>query len=202
MNSLRKTAIIFDLGGVLAHVNWDKPFSLFQRACRRPLGDSGQIFEGSLVRSFMRGSLSPEDFHHSFCDNFDLDLNLDEFISIWNSPFQPNHDIFPVIQKLEEGHLLAVGSNTDPLHFSYLHHHVETLQRFDNFFLSYEIGVLKPDPRFFHTILDELDISPEECVFIDDRNDNVKSARNLGFTALHFQSVDVLKGNLADLGLM
>ncbi|HCP23855.1 MAG TPA: HAD family phosphatase, partial [Dehalococcoidia bacterium] len=52
---------------------------------------------------------------------------------------------------------------------------------------------LKPDPAFFQRILGGLGAPPEECVFIDDRPENVESARTLGIDALHFQSLEKLE---------
>jgi len=63
------------------------------------------------------------------------------------------------------------------------------LRYLDRCFLSYEMGLLKPDSAFFHYILRSLQIGPTDCVFIDDRPENVDSARALGITALRLLRV-------------
>ena len=55
------------------------------------------------------------------------------------------------------------------------------------------MGLLKPDPDYFQHILGELQIDPVECIFIDDRFENVLSARSLGINGLVFESVEKLK---------
>jgi HAD superfamily hydrolase (TIGR01509 family) len=73
------------------------------------------------------------------------------------------------------------------------------VQAFDRFFLSYEMGLLKPDPAYFHHVLYGLWASPASCIFIDDRPENVRSARNLGIIGLVFESIDKLKSDLVTI---
>ncbi len=54
---------------------------------------------------------------------------------------------------------------------------------FDGSFYSYEMGVAKPDPGYFRHIVQRLDIEPETALFLDDRLDNVLSARSVGLRA-------------------
>lgn len=62
------------------------------------------------------------------------------------------------------------------------------LHVFDVSVFSDEIGMVKPDPAFYHWILDRLSVLPEESVFIDDRLENIQAARALRMTVIHFQT--------------
>jgi putative hydrolase of the HAD superfamily len=70
------------------------------------------------------------------------------------------------------------------------------LENFERFFLSYEMRILKPDQRFYKHMLKTLAIPAGECVFIDDRVENVESARSVGIMSLRFVSVDRLERDL------
>ena len=94
------------------------------------------------------------------------------------------------------GHRLALASNTDAIHFMYSRQHFDVLRAFDHYFLSYEMGLIKPDPAYFHHLLDGLQTTAGDCLFIDDRLENVQSAREMGINALVFESVDRLKTDL------
>jgi FMN phosphatase YigB (HAD superfamily) len=48
---------------------------------------------------------------------------------------------------------------------------------------------LTADPRIFHACLKELDLQPEETVFLDDLGGNLKSARQLGIRTIKVQNV-------------
>lgn len=62
------------------------------------------------------------------------------------------------------------------------------LHVFDVSVFSDEVGMVKPDPAFFHWILERLDVLPEESVFIDDRLMNIEAARALRMAGIHFQN--------------
>lgn len=59
---------------------------------------------------------------------------------------------------------------------------------FDVEVLSYEIGMIKPDPKIFVYIADKLGVQPNECVMIDDRPENIKGAKIAGMQGIVFKS--------------
>jgi putative hydrolase of the HAD superfamily len=61
------------------------------------------------------------------------------------------------------------------------------------------MGLIKPDSAYFQHVLDELHTPPADCIFIDDRSENVLSARELGINSLVFESIDRLKSDLSEI---
>jgi len=59
---------------------------------------------------------------------------------------------------------------------------------FDGVVVSGEEGVIKPDAAIYQTLLDRYDLTAEECVFIDDRKENVEAAKALKFKGIHYHS--------------
>lgn len=55
---------------------------------------------------------------------------------------------------------------------------------FDALYLSFRLGVMKPNLRFFQTVTDNEYIQPEESLFVDDGPRNVEAARRLGFNTM------------------
>ena len=49
------------------------------------------------------------------------------------------------------------------------------------------VGCRKPETRIYEMTLERIGMRAEECVFIDDMEPNIEAARELGFTAVHFQ---------------
>ena len=52
--------------------------------------------------------------------------------------------------------------------------------------VSCEIGLRKPDPKIFNYLLKKLDLISQECLFIDDLENNIEAAQKLGFITIHF----------------
>ncbi len=62
---------------------------------------------------------------------------------------------------------------------------------FDGVIVSGEEGVIKPDPVIYRTFLDRFNLKAEECVFIDDRLENVEGAKALSFHGIHYQKSEM-----------
>lgn len=75
---------------------------------------------------------------------------------------------------------LAVVSNTNSAHITYLQSRTKLLSYFDSHFYSFEMGVMKPDPRYFLDVLAALEKDPSEVLYFDDEKANITSALSLG----------------------
>lgn len=71
---------------------------------------------------------------------------------------------------------------------------------FDALVLSYEIGCKKPDLRIYQKALEAAQCSPEECIFIDDREDFLAPAHALGVTTVLARNSSQIERDL--LGLL
>ncbi len=61
---------------------------------------------------------------------------------------------------------------------------------FDKIFYSHQMGLSKPDPEIFKTVISEANINPKETLFLDDSPCNVKAANELGITSLLVENPD------------
>ena len=61
--------------------------------------------------------------------------------------------------------------------------------------------LVKPDPRLYRVFCERYGLAPESCVFIDDSEANVVSARKFGMHAVHFTDAKTLRKELIGLGL-
>ena len=51
---------------------------------------------------------------------------------------------------------------------------------FDKCYLSYEMGMVKPDVEIFEALLADAQVKAEECLFLDDGKKNIDTAAALG----------------------
>lgn len=59
-----------------------------------------------------------------------------------------------------------------------------------NIFISGKIGFSKPDRASFEHVLQKHNLNSQECIFIDDRIENIQSAESLGITSIHLVTPD------------
>ncbi len=192
--------IIFDLGGVLVGLDWDRACTPFTHLSDQSYDFvMAEIENGPIVESSMLGHLTPHEFHRAICNKLHMDIEYDSFVKLWNEILKPDEEIAAYVTQLAESHTLVLASNTDGIHFPYSKEHFGVLKSFDRYFLSHEMGLLKPNPAYFHHVLYELWASPASCIFIDDRVSNVRSAQNLGIKGLIFESLSQLKSDLTSI---
>ena len=58
--------------------------------------------------------------------------------------------------------------------------------------VSYEVHMLKPEPGIYEYILKKYSLVPEECLFYDDRQENVDAAIRMGIQSVQVTSEEML----------
>ena len=64
---------------------------------------------------------------------------------------------------------------------------------FDNIYISANMNAIKPDSEFYNNILKDLNISPDEMLFLDDSERNIVGARECNIKTIHVtRQIDIL----------
>ncbi len=203
MKKLSISTIIFDLGGVMVWTRWSRLTEpLAELTGMTPDEVMERIRTGNAYFPHMRGELDFSGFHKRLTDDLGVELTTDELLDLWNSILEPNEAINPIVKQLKGRYRLVIGSNTDDAHFNRGNEIQPATQDFDDVLVSYELGVCKPDPEFFRRGLAKLGVEAEECLFIDDLEDNVEAAKSLGITGIRFESAKQLERELKGLSIL
>ena len=72
----------------------------------------------------------------------------------------------------------------------------------DDYVISGEVGMIKPEPEIFELLLNKIGRPAKECLFIDDALVNIQQAQKMGFATVHFQSPEQLEEELRALHLL
>lgn len=83
--------------------------------------------------------------------------------------------------------------NPEPLAF---------LDDMDGYILSYRDHVIKPEEAIYRLLMQRYGFCPEECVFIDDLQENLDAAAGLGWHTIRYQSYEQAKSELAKMGVV
>jgi putative hydrolase of the HAD superfamily len=70
---------------------------------------------------------------------------------------------------------------------------------FDAVVLSRDIGMVKPDPRIFEFMADKLNVSPFECIVIDDMPSNIDGAEHADMQGILYKSIHQAQAELKQL---
>ena len=92
-------------------------------------------------------------------------------------------DVPAAMDRLRGGHRLGLLSDATPSIYLALERY-GILERLDAHVISAEVGATKPSPRMYAAILDRLGAEPGDCLFIDDRPDNLYGAVRAGLHAV------------------
>jgi len=108
-----------------------------------------------------------------------------------------------ILKRVKKTHRIFLLSNTNDIHIKYINNYLQKeyampdlTSLFEKTYLSYEIGMRKPDAEIFEFVLKENDLIPSETLFIDDSVQHIETARKLG---LHAHWLNVEEESLRDL---
>ncbi|HSA95912.1 MAG TPA: HAD family phosphatase [Acidobacteriota bacterium] len=197
-------AVISDLGRV---VLWfDNNIFLRKLADRagRPFDDVKAAVHGDLdlLRRFDAGAVTPAGFLERVIAVVGADVPYGDFYAMYSDIFTPNLAAIDVLARVKDaGYKLYLLSNTDPERFGFVRRNFTALGMFDGFVLSYELALLKPDPEIYFAAAAKAGCRREECVFIDDMEENVAGAVAAGLAGVLYKPGTDLAGELKKLGL-
>lgn len=187
--------IVFDLGGVIFDLDRDGAVRAFQRL---GLADADvrldKYHQRGIFQQLEEGCITPDQFKAELETLCGRSLTHAEVQSGWMGYVGGPVDArkLDYIDRLRQrGFQVMLLSNTNPYiqrwaqsdAFTPWGRSLDTYM--DRLFLSFEMGVMKPDPRIFHMMLDAAALVPSETLFIDDGQANVDAARSIGIQAVN-----------------
>lgn len=111
-------------------------------------------------------------------------------------------ETIPVLTALKEVYPLFLLSNVGEEHWQYCRDQLGLSGFFTDTVLSYEVGVMKPDPQIYNLLLARCKCDPQRVLYFDDRVENVAAARRQGIQALTCLGGPPLIANLQRLKLI
>jgi epoxide hydrolase-like predicted phosphatase len=182
-------AIIFDMGGVIVRTEDIAPRTALASRLGISYDELSQIvFDKESARLATVGKISTE--QHWEAVRLNLGLTEEEFptvpLEFWGGD-ELDTSLVDYLRSKRPVYKTALLSNAwDDLR-GVLEDGYQIADAFDVMVISAEVGVKKPDPRIYQIVLERLDVTPEEAVFVDDFIENVEAARQQGMYAIHFQ---------------
>ncbi|MCR5773630.1 MAG: HAD family phosphatase [Lachnospiraceae bacterium] len=184
--------IVFDIGNVLA----DYRLKEFLAVKGFDAEMSKRILKASLMTpywgQFERAEITEEEALERFAST-DPDIREElwrAFSDVKGLLVIRDYSI-PLIKQLkEQGYKVFYLSNYSKKAYDECGESLAFMEYMDGGLVSFKVGKTKPDPEMYRQFLDVYGLEAEECLFIDDTEENVEVAKTLGFKGIVFSSYD------------
>ncbi|OGG04655.1 MAG: hypothetical protein A3F83_00880 [Candidatus Glassbacteria bacterium RIFCSPLOWO2_12_FULL_58_11] len=185
--------ILFDIGSVL--LQFDREATIREYSCYSGIAAPAELaFESVFLpgqwQKMETGEMKSEEYYELFIKASGCRISFRHFCLIWCMHFREDREMIALGRALASKFKLYFLSNTGPLHIPGLYDRFPSLLFFHGQALSWDLGVLKPDPAFFARALDKFSLRAPECLFIDDQLCNVETARALGIQSIQHLSAE------------
>ena len=180
---------IFDIGGVLISYDQHKLIDYLSRKHKTPIIDIEKLFTPDLLRKVETGKLSSNVFFSDYISQV-LNISYDEWISSLMDNYEINEPGIRLLNMYKNnGHPVYILSNQAE------YNAVAIRKKFPYFykmctknFLSFEMGMFKPDIEIYQAVCLGIGSSPDTCTFYDDMPDNVSGAIVAGMKGVLFSN--------------
>jgi putative hydrolase of the HAD superfamily len=193
-------AVLFDFGGVLTTPVWDS-FSAFCHTEGLEPDAVKKLFRTDPealadLRKLEVGEMTEYEFERVFGKRLGL-ADPDGLIVSMFAGMQPQPEMVEVVREIRRSELkTGLISNS----WSTDHYDRELLvELFDVSVISAEVHMHKPQPEIYRLAAERLELKPEECVFVDDLQENCEGAEAVGMTAIRHRSPNQTVAELTEL---
>ena len=187
--------IIFDWGGVL--IIGESTLGIL-RGLKERFGANipKKLFE-TYLDIIDSNSMPFEKFVEKVNKDFEINVTLEEMTDIFEKSININEDVRDLIKKLSKDYTAIILSNNNWPCVNYMRNqHADLLDLFKRVYFSCEFGIIKPGKAFFEFMLKDSNLTAEECVFVDDNEKNIITAKKLGFKTILFKDAVQLEQEL------
>jgi putative hydrolase of the HAD superfamily len=197
------TTLFFDVGGVILTNGWD---TTARRAAMSKFQLDAAEFEARHELAnppWERGEITMEEYLARTVFYRERTFWPKEFEDFMYAQSQALAESLEFVRGFARSgrYLMAVISNESAEINAYRIQRFGLREIFTAFFSSCYVGIQKPDVRIFRMALDVTQRGADECIFVDDRAENVAGARKVGMNTIQFQNVAQCSAELKNLGV-
>ena len=191
--------LVFDVGMVLVDF---VPYPVLKK-----MGYSDEVSErickatvrNPVWKEYDRGVWSTEQVHDAMVQADPLlEKEIRYFLAHMDDTIVERPAIVPWFCELkQEGYKLYFLSNYPHLLYEQTRKHMPFLPVVDGGIFSYREKMIKPDPAIYRCLTERYDLKAEECLFFDDRQENVDGALRVGMKAELFTNIEKMQATVA-----
>ena len=178
--------ILFDVGGVCLTNGWDH-ISREKATVKFSLDyEETEKRHKPLLKKFEKGKLSLDEYLDEVVFFKERDFSKSDFIEFMHSQSETIDSTLKILDKLNKKRkyqLVTLNNESRELN-KFRINKFNLSKYFECFFSSCYLGTRKPEQEIFYAATHLLQKDPEECLFIDDREENYNAATNYGLNTI------------------
>lgn len=188
--------VIFDLGGVILNIDYNLSVDAFKKLGLNNFAEHfSQASQKHLFDLYEKGMISSAEFRDAIKQELSADVSTAQIDAAWNALLLDlPKERLSVLEKVKQSHRTFLLSNTNDIHIVELNRYLnnsfgiaDLSGYFEKMYLSYEIGMRKPDAEIFEFVLQQNDLDPSDTLFIDDSIQHIERAKQLGIQTYWLQ---------------
>jgi len=193
-------AFIFDWGGVLEFVDTTG----FSRELASKYSVSEERFieaERKNRRGLDAGDIDEEQYFMNIEKELKIKLDRKESYKLLFSKYvRPNRPLLNYIKKLKKkGYKMFILSDNNPLFYEHMKKDTDFENIFDRIVLSFQENMMKPNREIFNKV--RHGFKPDECIFVDDKQEHVAAAKEMGMKAIRYIDFQTFLGDVKKMGI-
>jgi len=110
-------------------------------------------------------------------------------LAAFTAHLAPNHKLLRYVSDKLDLRRVGLVSNLSRIHWDRARTASPLLEQMAPRLLSFQLGIAKPDRRIFERVLFDLDEAAQNVLVVDDRQDNIQIARDIGFATHWFDGI-------------
>ena len=180
--------IIFDVGKVLVSYEPEEMMRKLGYTEEQIQIVNAAMFCNPLWDEADRGLRSCEEYHEAFLNQNPehKDIIQKAYEHIGDCIELLPHAMDWILEMKQRGYHVYILSNYSEYTFEVTKEKLAFLSLMDGILFSYKTKMGKPDEGIYKKLISEYFLEEEESVFIDDRKENVESARRIGIESILF----------------
>ena len=161
-----------------------------------------RIFASPEHEAFERGEIRGTEFYTRVAAKTGLRMSYQEFFDAWADIFWPEEPMLDLAAALRERYVLYLLSNTNEIHYTEFLRIPRLMEIIPRHGLSFKLKAIKPEFAVYKRFFEQFHICPEESIFIDDTETNVRGARWSGLHAIRHKDLQSTCRALARFGVV
>jgi epoxide hydrolase-like predicted phosphatase len=185
--------IVLDFGGVLVAYDFKAYFSKILNSEEKGEWFMENILTPANNNLLDKGDQSFEDIISEWKQRWpDYAVALDAFDKHYTDIFTEEiPGIYDWMVKLKsKGYRLLGLSNWSTKVFDVMKKFPRPFSLLDGYLVSHEVHLLKPDVAIYQAFCQRFDVDPSDCVFIDDKVENIRGAQKIGMHGIVFRNTE------------